>query len=334
MKFKIDSNWIFVVLLLALIGISVSEGRTLSVKQGSEENLSILSGGSGGTYYYIGAGQAKILTEHLEGIQVVTQATSGSPVENMTLVEQNPFQMGLVTVDGLYYAENGDKSRGFDEPLTKLRAIMVGHKAYLYGLTVQGTGITSYGDMVGKRVSVPPVGSTTYYMAMAVLRAYGGGETNTTLIPMAAGEQAEALKDGTIDAAFMAGGIPQATVTDLDYSQELVFLSLDRETLKRLDEEYPFWSSVTIEKGTYTKQKEDVSCLAAETLLACNAELGEELVYQITKILNENVDELAAIHPGGREWNVKTTEPYLDGRLFPFHEGALKYYREAGKGQR
>lgn len=334
MKRRIDSNWIFALLLLALIAIAVSEGGLTKAQHGSPKNLSILSGSSGGTYYYIGAGQAKILTEHLKGIQVVTQATSGSPVENLTLVEQDPYNLGLVTVDGLYYAEKGDESRGFHEPLSNLRAIEVGHKAYLYGLTVKGTGISDYGDMVGKRVSVPPVGSTTYYMAMAVLSAYGGDEENTKVIPMAAGEQAEALKDGTIDVAFMAGGIPQATVTDLDYSQELVFLSLNEETLKRLDEEYPFWSPVTIEKGTYTKQKEAVSCLTADTLLACNAMLDEELVYQITKTLNENVDELAAIHPGGREWNLETTGTYLDEELFPFHEGALRYYREASQEQR
>ena len=113
MKVKIDSNWIFIVLILALIGISVSDSQMGAVKQGKSNHLSIMSGNSGGTYYYIAAGQAKILTEYLEDINVVTQSTSGSPVENMTLVEQDPANLGIVTIDGIYYAGLGDAERGF-----------------------------------------------------------------------------------------------------------------------------------------------------------------------------------------------------------------------------
>lgn len=328
MKVKIDSNWIFIVLILALIGISVSDSQMGAVKQGKSNHLSIMSGNSGGTYYYIAAGQAKILTEYLEDINVVTQSTSGSPVENMTLVEQDPANLGIVTIDGIYYAGLGDAERGFEEPLKNLRAIQVGHKAYLYGLTVSGTGVERYEDMAGKTVSVPPIGSTTYYMALAVAEAYGCNSDNTNMIPMTSSEQAEALKDGTIDVAFMAGGIPQATVTDLDYSNDVVYLSIDDAVIETLDKEYPFWTPVTIEKDTYSKQTEDMNCLTVDTLLACNVELDEEVVYQITKILNENVNELAAIHSSGMEWNKETTEAYLNSSLLTFHDGALKYYME------
>ena len=107
-----------------------------------------------------------ILTEYLEDINVVTQSTSGSPVENMTLVEQDPANLGIVTIDGIYYAGLGEAERGFEEPLKNLRAIQVGHKAYLYGLTVSGTGVERYEDMAGKTVSVPPIGSTTYYICL------------------------------------------------------------------------------------------------------------------------------------------------------------------------
>ena len=222
MKVKIDSNWIFIVLILALIGISVSDSQMGAVKQGKSNHLSIMSGNSGGTYYYIAAGQAKILTE------------------------QGPANLGIVTIDGIYYAGLGDAERGFEEPLKNLRAIQVGHKAYLYGLTVSGTGVERYEDMAGKTVSVPPIGSTTYYMALAVAEAYGCNSDNTNMIPMTSSEQAEALKDGTIDVAFMAGGIPQATVTDLDYSNDVVYLSIDDAVIETLDKEYPFWTPVTI----------------------------------------------------------------------------------------
>ena len=95
MKLKIDTNWIFAVMLLILIGVCVSGNQAVQEKQMTSDHLSIMSGNSGGTYYYIAAGQAKILSEKLKGINVTTQSTSGSPVENMTLVEQSPANLGI-----------------------------------------------------------------------------------------------------------------------------------------------------------------------------------------------------------------------------------------------
>ncbi|MDD3253235.1 MAG: TAXI family TRAP transporter solute-binding subunit [Lachnospiraceae bacterium] len=331
MKIRIDSNWIYIILLTALIGVSVSNNTAVSLSGYSTDNLSIVSGNSGGTYYYIAAGQAKILSDTINGLQVTTQSTSGSPTENMTLVEQNPSTLGIVTVDGFYYAQQGDKERGFDHPIPGLRAILVGHTAYLYGLSLADSGIATYEDMVGKRISVPPVGSTTYYMALAIINAYGGNEANSKIIPMSSSEQADALKDGTVDVAFMAGGIPQATVTDLDYAVNLKFLSLDNAMIANLEAEYPFWKSRSIKAKTYSKQSEDMHCLTVNTLLACNEALDADVVYEITKVLNEKVDELAGIHSSGKEWNRETTEEYLDNDFLIFHEGAKRYYDEVRK---
>ena len=108
MKLKIDSNWIFAVMLLILIGVCVSNNQDVQTTRTTSDHLSIMSGNSGGTYYYIAAGQAKILSEKLDGINVTTQSTSGSPVENMTLVNQNSANLGIGTIDGFYYAEDGD----------------------------------------------------------------------------------------------------------------------------------------------------------------------------------------------------------------------------------
>ena len=40
------------------------------------------------------------------------------------------------------------------------------------------------------------------------------------------------------------------------------------------------------------------------------------------------MNELAAIHSSGMEWNEETTEVYLNSSLLTFHDGALKYYME------
>ena len=49
MRLKIDSNWIFIPLLLLLIGASVSDNQAVQNTEITSNNLSIMSGNSGRT---------------------------------------------------------------------------------------------------------------------------------------------------------------------------------------------------------------------------------------------------------------------------------------------
>lgn len=328
MKLKVSPNVIFIPFLIALIWIaSMNNFQASTAEVHDRKHYFIASGNSGGTYYFIGAGQSKILSEELE-ISVSTQSTGGSPVENMTLVSRDSQGLGIVTIDGYHAGRTGDQEKGFTDALDNVEVLMMGHKAYLYCITMDSSQITEYKQLIGKKIAVPSAGSTTYYMALAVLEAYGCTEENSKIIPLSSSEQADALKDGVIDAAFLAGGISQATVMDLDYSNEIHFLSIDKSVQKSLDIKYPYWHSSVIPNGTYTKQERDINCLTVTTMLVCNQEMDQDAAYNITKTLNRRTDELGDIHSSGYEWNLDSTRAYLDNDMLTFHPGALQYYGE------
>ena len=62
-------------------------------------------------------------------------------------------------------------------------------------------------------------------------------------------------------------------------------------------------------------------------MLAVGADLSEDTVYQMTKILFENVDQLRAVHQKAQAISLETA---LDGMSIPLHPGAIKYYEEKG----
>ena len=52
----------------------------------------------------------------------------------------------------------------------------------------------------------------------------------------------------------------------------------------------------------------------------------EEIVYQATKTVLENLDHMGTVHPA---WKRVSTDSILGGFNAPLHPGALRYYREA-----
>lgn len=322
-----------VFMIFTFVGCSSSSGNQgtssgQAAKPGAPSEMTIVSGGSGGTFYYMATGQAKILSESIPGLSVTNESTGGSPVENGTFVSKRVDTLGLTNLDGIVAAAKGDKSRGFDKPMDNLRLIQMGHIQIVYMIVLESSGVKSVADLKGKKIALPTAGQTTYFQALEILRAYGLTEKDYSGTPMTYQEAADALKDGTVACAMMSGSIPQASVTDLNTTKNIRLLSIEKEIIDKILKDYPGWGSLVIPGNTYSDQKEDVNALTVKTLMFCNADLDEELVYKITKTLNEKADKMKEIHANGAEWGLESTKPIYENPPVPFHPGAVRYYKE------
>ena len=61
--------------------------------------------------------------------------------------------------------------------------------------------------------------------------------------------------------------------------------------------------------------------------MTVSAEMSEDLVYEITKAIFENVEDLRAVHPAANQTTIDFT---LSATPIPLHPGAIRYYEEAG----
>jgi len=70
-----------------------------------------------------------------------------------------------------------------------------------------------------------------------------------------------------------------------------------------------------------------VATAAIGNILVTHAGVSDEVAYQMTKLLFENLERLKASHAAAGDIDVNKA---LDGLAIPLHPGAERYYKEIG----
>ncbi|WP_134702625.1 TAXI family TRAP transporter solute-binding subunit [Ammoniphilus sp. YIM 78166] len=286
----------------------------------------IATGGTSGTYYPLGGGLAQIISDKA-GIQASAQST-GASVENMRLLKDGQVDLAFTQGDIADYAANGTVMFKEGGAIGNINAI-----ASLYSETVQiivakDSAIQTVEDLKGKRVSVGAPGSGTEANAMQILEMHGLsfedlGKTDR----LAFGESASFIQDGTLDAAFVTAGTPTAAVNELAATKGVRVLGMTDEQINKIVSKYPYYAKQGIDAGTYPGFDQAINTVAVKAQLVTRAELDEEVVYEMTKALYENLEQMKTVHAKAGE--IKLDEA-LQGVSLKVHPGAAKYFEEKG----
>lgn len=289
------------------------------------QELSIATGGTGGVYFPYGGGLAEVINRHVDGATASAEVT-GASVENVALVSRFNSDLALALADTVYQAFHGEgafEGRQVDE----LRAIASIYPNAVQIVTLADSGITGLDDLRGKRVSVGAPGSGTEVSAQTLLAANGITYDDISEQRLNFNETADALRDGDIDAGFWSVGPPTSSIMNLATTRSITLVPLTTEEIAAAIAAEPTFAPYTLREGLYDGMAEPVLTISTPNVLIVHADMDEELAYNITKAMYENVDELIAIHPAA---NDTTVEFSVDSTPIPFHPGALRYLEEAG----
>ncbi|MBZ4669523.1 MAG: uncharacterized protein PWP07_2681 [Epulopiscium sp.] len=290
---------------------------------GGKTTLKMATGGTTGTYYAYSGAVSQVLSQKVNNLSFNVQSTGASKA-NIYLVSDKEADMGIVQNDVMYYAYNGidlfegEKISGF--------SAMAGLYAEVCQI-VSKKEITSIADLKGKRVSVGDVGSGVEFNARQILEAYDMTFDDIVVSNLSFGDSATALKDDKIDAFFCVAGAPTTAIVELATSNQINLLEIDDEHVAKLIEKYPFYTKFSVPGGSYKGVDTDVQTVAVVATYIVSDSLSEDLVYNMTKALFENADEIANAHPKGAELN---PEYSVSSISIPIHPGAEKYYKEIG----
>ncbi len=280
--------------------------------------INILTGGTSGVYYPIGVGLSQIYGHDIQGAKTSVQATKAS-VENLNLLQAGRGELALALGDSVADA-------GFKAPLKKLRAIGNTYPNYIQVVASQASGIKTLADLKGKRISVGAPKSGTELNARAIFKAAGLSYEDmgkVEYLPYA--ESVELIKNRQLDATLQSSGLGMAAIRDLASTMPITFVAIPADVVAKIDS--PAYHAASIPAGTYDGQEQDVPTVAIDNILVSHSGVSDELAYQMTKLMFDNLPRLVTAHAAAKDIALDKAAKNLP---IPLHPGAERFYKEKG----
>lgn len=99
------------------------------------------------------------------------------------------------------------------------------------------------------------------------------------------------------------------------------------DIIDTLVEETPYYFQATIPAGMYNNE-EDIRTFGVGATLVSSTGTSADVVYAVTKAVFEGFDLFQGLHPAFAVLDPQTM--VSSGNSAPLHEGAERYYQEAG----
>lgn len=292
--------------------------------------VTIGTGGVTGVYYPTGGAICRLVNKNRKehGIRCSVESTGGS-VYNVNTILAGELDMGVAQSDVQFNAYNGTGSYADKGPAKELRAVFSVHPEPVTILARRDSGITHIDQLKGKRFNIGNPGSGTRDTWEVIEKALGWQRSDLALAAeLKSAETGQALCDNKIDAYFWLVGHPNALAKETMSSCDAALVEVSGPAIDKLVKENAFYRYATIPGGMYSSNPEDVKTFGVGATFVSSTAVPEEVVYQVVKAVFENFDDFRKLHPAFA--NLKKEEMIKDGLSAPLHDGAIRYYKEAG----
>ena len=327
-KVSLRAKSVFAVLAFVLVVLFMPDSAPA---QSRESNFVTIGTGSvTGVYYPAGGSICYLLNRERarHAIRCSVESSSGS-VENIKNILSGDIDFGIVQSDTQYQAVNGLSGFASSGPNDQLRSVMSLYYESFTLVVRADSNIKSLSDLPGKRVNIGNIGSGQRGTMEIVMQAMGWSkDTFAETHELKASDQSRALCDGTIDAMVYMVGHPNASIKEATALCDSVLVDVGGPEISRLVNENEYYSPVSMPGGMYRGTAGETNTFGVGATLVANYNASEEVVYELTKAVFENIEIFRELHPAFSTVDVKKMTS--EGLSAPLHPGALKYYREKG----
>jgi TRAP transporter TAXI family solute receptor len=321
-------NKIKMPLVAALVG-SMAVFSAPSV-QAADTFITIGTGGVTGVYYPTGGAICRLVNKGRKdhGVRCSVESTGGS-VYNLNAIRTGELDMGVAQSDWQYHAYNGTSKFQEAGANKDLRAVFSVHPEPFTVLARADAGIKKFSDLKGKRVNVGNPGSGQRGTMEVVMNTLGWKTSDFSLASeLKSAEQASALCDNKVDAIVFTVGHPSGSIKEATTSCDTVLVAVDGPAIDKLVSENAYYRKAVIPGGMYMGNDGDTVTFGVGATFVSTTKTPADTVYVVVKSVFENFDDFKKLHPAFAILDKK--EMIKDGLSAPLHDGAAKYYKEAG----
>ncbi len=305
-------------------------GAMAGTSASAQEFVTIGTGGVTGVYYPTGGAICRLVnkTRKEHGIRCSVESTGGS-VYNINTIRAGELDLGIAQSDWQFHAYNGSSKFETAGPYKDLRAVFSIHPEPFTVVARADSGIKSFEDLKGKRVNIGNPGSGQRGTMEVLMAELGWTMDDFRLASeLKASEQSKALCDNKIDAMIYTVGHPSGAIKEATTSCESVIVEVSGEAVSKLINDNSFYRVATIPGGMYKGNDGDVQTFGVGATFVSSTGVDADIMYEIVKAVFTNLDDFKRLHPAFN--NLEAPQMVKDGLSAPLHDGAAKYYKEAG----
>ena len=296
----------------------------------ADQYVTIGTGGVTGVYYPTGGSICRLVNKDRasHGVRCTVESTGGS-VYNINTIRAGELDLGVAQSDWQYHAYNGTSKFADAGAFTDLRAVFSVHPEPFTVVARADSGIRDLMDLKGKRVNIGNPGSGQRGTMEVLMEALGWDKSTFALASeLKSSEQSKALCDNKIDAMVFTVGHPSGSIKEATTSCDSVLVNVTGSAVDGLVANNDFYRTATIPGGMYNGNPDDTVTFGVGATVVSSTAVSDHVIHSIVKGVFENFDAFKKLHPAFA--NLKKAEMIQDGLSAPLHNGAVKYYKEAG----
>lgn len=305
-----------------LAAMALGAGIALTAGMAEAQQIRLMTGPQGGSWYPLGGAIANIADKHGIGVQVLP----GAGIANVLAVSLGRADLGfgnsISTVDGVAGRPP------FEEVAENVCNVATLYPQYFQIVVNADSGIESVADARGKSIAIQPVGNTAEAISAQLFEVHGMTYDDMGRVSFVSYTDAVSLmKDNNAQMFTLGTTVPASAVMDLASSRSIKLLELDEDMFEAMRELNPGYSKLTIPAGSYPGQDADVDVIGYATHVIARCDLDEDVVYQILEGMVEDMEDLVSIV---RVMSDTTLEVMATDTGVPLHPGAERFYQDHG----
>lgn len=275
-----------------------------------KKRLVLATGPRGGESHNLAVALSRTIAATHRNFEIDVVSTEGS-ARNMRLLASGDADLAIIHANVQEHAA--------------ARLVVDLYYDFVHFVVSQSSGISKIGDLVGKRIAVPPPGSGDFEMFQLLLDYYRINEDQLTALPMSRQAARLAMSRGAIDAIFALVAPGNRALFELIENEAADVIGVDLAQGVVLRE--PELEIRQLKEGTYGNgaavPQRDLPTIAVYRMLVANAAVPPEVISLVTSTLFEHRRSMMEMEPLAASVRVPSLH---QGTLIPLHQGARSYF--------